>query len=132
MDRELFEHYFEDETRLGPAVDGAFTGAAGGAACGDYARVSLTVDDGRIGSVSFDTEGCGATRAATAAVAEMVDGATPLEAARISIDDVADSLGGLIPSKRHAAQLAADALHRALQGAAASSLPLVPPEGGVF
>lgn len=135
MDRELFEHYFEDETRLGPAVDGAFTGAAGGAACGDYARVSLAVSDGRIAAVSFDTEGCGATRAATAAVSEMVDGATPLEAARISIDDVAGSLGGLIPSKRHAAQLAADALHRALQGAAASALPLVPPaersEGGI-
>ncbi len=129
MDRELFEHYFEDETRLGPAADGAFTGAAGGAACGDYARVSLVVSDGRIASVSFDTEGCGATRAATAAVAEMVDGATPLEAALISIDDVAGSLGGLIPSKRHAAQLAADALHRALQGAAASSLPLTPSEG---
>lgn len=126
MDRDLFEHYFEDGTRLGPATEGAFTGAAGGAACGDYARLSLAVADGRIGAVSFDTEGCGATRAATAAVAELVDGATPLEAALISIDDVAAALGGLIPSKRHAAQLAADALHRALSSAAAASLPLQP------
>jgi len=127
VDRDLFEHYFEDETRLGPAVDDAFTGAAGGAACGDYARLSLRVVDGRIRDVSFDTEGCGATRAATAAVAEMVDGATPLEAALVSIDDAADALGGLIPSKRHAAQLAADALHRALQGLAASPLALSTP-----
>jgi tRNA-specific 2-thiouridylase len=126
MDRELFEHFFEDASRLGPAVDGAFTGAAGGAACGDYSRVSLTVEGGRIATVSFDTEGCGATRAATAAVAEMVDGAPVLDAALISIDDVADALGGLIPAKRHAAQLAADALHRALQRAAASDLPLAP------
>jgi tRNA-specific 2-thiouridylase len=124
VDRDLFEHYFEDETRLGPAADDAFTGAAGGAACGDYSRLSLRVEDGRIGAVSFDTEGCGATRAATAAVAEMVDGATPLEAARIGIDEAADALGGLIPSKRHAAQLASDALHRALSQVAASSLPL--------
>ena len=126
MDRELFEHYFEDEARRGPAAEGAFTGAAGGAACGDYSRVSLTVEAGRIASASFDTEGCGATRAATAAVAEMVDGAPVLDAALISIDDVADALGGLIPAKRHAAQLAADALHRALQRAAASDLPLAP------
>ncbi|MET0557270.1 MAG: tRNA 2-thiouridine(34) synthase MnmA [Solirubrobacterales bacterium] len=126
MDRDLFEHYFEDETRLGPAPEGAFTGAAGGAACGDYARLSLCVEGGRIADVSFDSEGCGATRAATAAVAEMVDGAPPLEAALISIDDAADALGGLIPSKRHAAQLASDALHRALSQAAASSLPLDP------
>jgi len=126
MDRDLFEHYIEDQTRLGPAPEGAFTGAAGGAACGDYSRLSLRIEDGRIADVSFDTEGCGATRAATAAVAEMVDGATPLEAARISIDAAADALGGLIPAKRHAAQLAADALHRALQSVACSRLSLVP------
>lgn len=121
MDRELFEHYFEDQSRLGPAIDGAFTGAAGGAACGDYARVSFAVEDGQIGEVSFDSEGCGATRAATAAVTEMADGAAPLEAARIGADEVTEALGGLIPSKRHAAQLASDALHRALANAAASS-----------
>jgi tRNA-uridine 2-sulfurtransferase len=130
VDRELFENFFEDESRLGPAADGAFTGAAGGAACGDYSRLSLCIAAGRIAEVSFDAEGCGATRAATAAVAEMVDGATPLDAALISIDDVAAALGGLIPSKRHAAQLASDALHRALSHVAASDLSLAVGEHG--
>jgi len=129
MERELFEHYLRDETRLGPAVDGAFTGAAGGAACGDLSRVSFTVAEGRIESVTFDAEGCGATRAATAAVAEMVDGAPVLDAALIDIDTVDASIGGLTPAKRHAAQLATDALHRALQGVASSSLNLVPDTG---
>ena len=41
-----------------------------------------------------------------------------IDAARITIDDVADALGGLVAPKRHAAQLAADALHRALGAAA--------------
>jgi tRNA-uridine 2-sulfurtransferase len=126
MDRELFDHFLRDETRRGPAPDGAFTGAAGGAACGDVSRLSLTVAGGRIASVTFDTEGCGATRAATAAVAETIDGATILEAAGLSIDHAEDLLGGLQPAKRHAAQLATDALHRALSAAAASSLPLDP------
>jgi tRNA-specific 2-thiouridylase len=124
MERELFEHYLRDESRRGPAADGAFTGAAGGAACGDLSRVSFLVEDGRIGSVSFDAEGCGATRAATAAVAELVDGSPVLEAALIDIDTVDSAIGGLTPAKRHAAQLATDALHRALQGVASSSLPL--------
>jgi tRNA-specific 2-thiouridylase len=44
----------------------------------------------------------------------------------LSIDDAEDLLGGLVPSKRHAAQLATDALHRALSAAAGSSLPLDP------
>lgn len=127
MERELFEHYLTDESRRGPAPERAFTGAAGGAACGDLSRISLTVAEGRIDSVSFDAEGCGATRAATAAVAEMVDGAGPLEAAAISVDDVDAAIGGLTPAKRHAAVLAADALHRALQAAASSPEPLADP-----
>ncbi|HEX5610625.1 MAG TPA: tRNA 2-thiouridine(34) synthase MnmA [Solirubrobacterales bacterium] len=131
MDRELFEHYLSDASRLGPPVDYAFTGAAGGAACGDLSRVSFLVADGRITSVSFDAEGCGATRAATAAVAEIVDGTPALDAARLSIDDVDAAIGGLTPAKRHAAQLATDALHRALSAAAASDLPLsASSEGG--
>lgn len=121
MDREIFDAYLHDRSRLGPAADGAFTGAAGGAACGDLSRLSLTIEAGAVAAVSFDAEGCGATRAATAAVAEMVDGEAVLDAARIGTDEVDEALGGLTPAKRHAAQLAADALHRALAQAAASS-----------
>lgn len=106
--------------------DGAFTGAAGGAACGDLSRISVTVEDERIAAVSFDAEGCGATLAATAAVAEMVDGASVLEAAQLGIDAVDAAIGGLTAAKRHAAQLSTDALHRALTGAAASSRHLAP------
>jgi tRNA-specific 2-thiouridylase len=126
MDRELFDHFLRDDSRRGPASDDAFTGAAGGAACGDLSRLSFTVAEGLVAGVSFDTEGCGATRAATAALAETIEGTTVLEAASLSIDDTEALLGGLIPSKRHAAQLATDALHRALSAAAASNLPLDP------
>ncbi|HWM54154.1 MAG TPA: tRNA 2-thiouridine(34) synthase MnmA [Solirubrobacterales bacterium] len=129
MDRELFESYLQDETRLGPAPEGAFTGAAGGAACGDLSRVSLVVEGGVVSRVTFDAEGCGATRAATAAVAEMVEGGAVVEAARVGTDEVEAALGGLIPAKRHAAQLAADALHRGLAQVAASSERLAAPSG---
>jgi tRNA-uridine 2-sulfurtransferase len=131
MERELFEHYLRDDNRLGPVADGAFTGAAGGAACGDLSRISFLVEDGRIHSVTFDAEGCGATRAATAAVAETVDGSPVLEAALIDIDTIDEAIGGLTPAKRHAAQLATDALHRALQGVASSSLDLTSRSGGM-
>jgi tRNA-uridine 2-sulfurtransferase len=121
VSRELFEHYLRDRTRLGPSFEDGFTGAAGGAACGDLSRISLALENGHVAAVSFDTEGCGATRAATAAVAEMVDGEPVMEAARLGSDDVDVAVGGLTPAKRHAAQLAADALHRALASAAAST-----------
>jgi tRNA-uridine 2-sulfurtransferase len=130
MSREIFEHYLRDQTRAGPPLADAFTGAAGGAACGDLSRISLVVEAGRVVAVSFDAEGCGATRAATAAVAEMVDGEAVVDAARIGIEEVDAALGGLMPSKRHAAQLSADALHRALASAAASSERLADPRPG--
>jgi tRNA-specific 2-thiouridylase len=129
MERELFEHYLEDGSRRGPALDDAFTGAAGGAACGDLVRISLTVAGGRISAASFDAEGCGATVAACAAVADLIDGAPVLEAAALDVDAVEAAIGGLIPSKRHAAVLAADALHRALSIAATSPQSLASPPG---
>jgi len=129
MSRDAFEHFLRDESRRGSVPDDAFTGAAGGAACGDLSRISLVVEEGRIASVTFDAEGCGATRAATAAVAEMVDGEEVLAAARLGTDEVDEAIGGLTPAKRHAAQLAADALHRALASAAASDRRLVPAAG---
>jgi tRNA-specific 2-thiouridylase len=126
MSRELFDHYLHDESRKGPAADAAFTGAAGGAACGDYARLSLSVSDGHIEEVTLDSGGCGSTIAATAAVAEMVEGMPVLEAAAIDVAAVDAAIGGLTPAKLHAAQLAADALHRALSNVASSSLTLAP------
>jgi tRNA-specific 2-thiouridylase len=130
MSREIFENYLRDRSRVGPPPRNAFTGAAGGAACGDLSRISLVLEQGRIAGVSFDAEGCGATRAATAAVAEMVDGESVVDAARIGIDEVDEAVGGLTPAKLHAAQLAADALHRALASAAASAETLAAPRSG--
>jgi tRNA-uridine 2-sulfurtransferase len=131
MSREFFDHYLHDESRKGPAVDDAFTGAAGGAACGDFARLSLSVSEGRIEGVTLDSGGCGSTIAATAAVAEMVDGMPVLEAAAIDVAAVDAAIGGLTPAKLHAAQLATDALHRALSAVASSSLSLTSNSGGV-
>jgi tRNA-specific 2-thiouridylase len=56
-------------------------------------------------------------------VVELVEGARFLDAARVSADDVDTELGGLLPAARHAAELAADALHRALGAAARDGAP---------
>jgi tRNA-specific 2-thiouridylase len=120
VNRELFEHYLSDDSRRGPAPDGACSGSAGGAPCGDLVRISLLVDGGVIERISFDREGCAASAAAAAAVAELAEGSPVLEAARIGAGEIEAELGGLAPTHRHAAVLAADALHRALSGLAGS------------
>jgi tRNA-uridine 2-sulfurtransferase len=58
MNREAFEHYASDRARRGPAPDGAHTGAAGGAPCGDLVRLSLVLGHGRVTEARFDSEGC--------------------------------------------------------------------------
>ena len=52
------------------------------------------IEDGRIASISFDAEGCAATRAACACLCEMVDGHTVLEAAAIGPDDIDSGADG--------------------------------------
>jgi tRNA-specific 2-thiouridylase len=131
MSREAIEHYLEDSSRRGPAIDVAFSGSAGGAPCGDLVRLSLIVDRGLVARVTFDHEGCSATAAATSAAAELAEGAPVLEAALIGPDAIAEELGGLAPTHHHAAVLAADALHRALSALAGSGDFLAePPTGG--
>src|SRR5436305_111111 len=104
-------------------------GAAGGAACGDLVRIAVRVEGDRIAEAGFAASGCSAARAAASAVVELVEGEPFVAAARVTADRVSDELGGLSPVARHAAELAADALHRALGVAArdgAARLPADP------
>ena len=130
MTQEALEHYLADRSRQGPAPEGALSGSAGGAPCGDLIRISVAADGGMIDRVSFDAEGCAASRAAAAALAERVEGIELLEAALIAPDEIAEELGGLARTHAHAAELAADALHRALSGLAAGAASVTGPPGG--
>jgi tRNA-uridine 2-sulfurtransferase len=123
----VLEFHLSHPRGLGALADWPHAGAAGGAACGDLLRIAVRVEGETVVEAGFDAEGCGAARAAGSAVVELVEGAAFLDAARVTIDDVAEALGGLVPPKRHAAQLAADALHRALGAAARSGAPRLEP-----
>jgi tRNA-specific 2-thiouridylase len=123
----LFEDHLNAPRGLGALAASGHAGAAGGAPCGDLLRVAIRVEGDRIVEAGFDAEGCGAARAAGSAVVELVEGAPFLDAARITPEHVSRALGGLIAPKRHAATLAADALHRALGAAAKAGAVRVAP-----
>src|SRR4051812_43954412 len=109
-----FEQHLREPHARGAVPDGAFVGSAGGHVCGDLVRIALRPAVGRVAEITFDAEGCGATLAAASACALLADGEPFLDAARIGSTEIVAELGGLSPGKRHAADLAADALHRAL------------------
>ena len=124
----LFEDHLSAPRGRGALAGWPHAGAAGGAACGDLVRVAVRVEGDRVVEAGFDAEGCGAARAAGSAVVELVENASFVDAARVTPDDVAAALGGLIPPKRHAATLAADALHRALGAAALAGAARLEPQ----
>jgi tRNA-specific 2-thiouridylase len=129
-----FASHLERPRGRGHTPPEAFTGAAGGAACGDLVRISLALDsaspDGAIRDAGFDASGCGAAIAAGSATVALLRDTPLLAAARLGADEIAAELGGLHPAKRHAAELAADALHRALGAAARAHAALSAPRDG--
>jgi tRNA-uridine 2-sulfurtransferase len=126
MSDERFADHLAHPRGRGHVPAGSHAGAAGGAACGDLVRIDVAVAGDRIAEAGFEASGCGATIAAASATVELVRGAPLLAAARVGSPQVAAELGGLSVGKLHAADLAADALHRALGAAARADAALEP------
>ncbi|MDP5033446.1 MAG: iron-sulfur cluster assembly scaffold protein, partial [Solirubrobacteraceae bacterium] len=132
MADERFEDHLRHPRGQGEVAQGAHCGVAGGAACGDLVRIAIRVEGDRVAEASFAASGCGAASAAASAAIGLVSGAPVLEAAKIGTGDVAAELGGLSAGKIHAAELAADALARALGGAVAASAQLEEAPGRIL
>ncbi len=124
QNRELLEHFAADKSHRDVAPAGALSGSAGGSVCGDLVRISLLLRDDQIKRATFASEGCAALTACAAAVCEEIEGEAALFAAAISSGRVADLVGGLGAQGRHAADLVADALGRALSALASSGAPI--------
>jgi tRNA-specific 2-thiouridylase len=126
MPDERFAEHLTHPVGRGNEPAGAHSGVAGGAACGDVVHLRVAVAGDRVIDAGFEASGCGATIAAASATVELVSGAPVLDAARVNSAAIAAALGGLSAGKLHAADLAADALHRALGGAARADAHLEP------
>jgi tRNA-specific 2-thiouridylase len=117
MDALAFEHHLTSPQGRGRLPAGAFTATVGGAACCDQVSLSVAVGRDTVCDAGFEASGCGAATAAASAAVTLVRGRPILDAARIGPADVAAELGGLSIAKLHAAELASDALARALGAA---------------
>ena len=69
---------------------------------------------GRIEAARFLAYGCAPTLACGSALAQMLEGMTIEEAARVTRQEVARAVGGLPARKGHAAALAVETLRAAL------------------
>jgi len=107
--------HFSNPRNVGTIENADGVGEVGNPACGDIMRFYISVRDGRIEDVKFQTFGCGAAIAVSSMISEMARGKTLEEASRISNRDVADALDGLPANKLHCSNLGADALQAAIR-----------------
>jgi tRNA-specific 2-thiouridylase len=132
VDIAAFEHHLTSPQGCGNLPAGGAVADVDGGACCDRMRFAVTLDGERVEAAGFEAEGCGAASAAGSAAVTLVRGRSVLDAARIGPAEIAAELGGLSPGKLHAAELASDALARALGAAVRDSGTVVarPPSSG--
>jgi len=111
---------FANPKNVGEIKDADGIGKIGNPVCGDVMWVYIKVGKDKKGKefikdIKFKTLGCAAAIATSSMVTEIAKNKTLDKAMKITREDVAKDLGGLPPVKMHCSNLAADALHRAIQ-----------------
>lgn len=108
-------NHFRNPRNVGTIKDPDGVGKVGNPVCGDMMEIQIKVENDVIKDIKFRTFGCGAAIATSSMVTELAKGKTIEEALRITRGDVAEALEGLPPIKMHCSNLAADALHAAIE-----------------
>jgi nitrogen fixation protein NifU and related proteins len=111
---KVLEH-FRNPRNVGELDNPDGVGIEGNPVCGDLMEIQIKVENDRISDIKFKTFGCGSAIATSSMVTELAKGKTLDEALKITRQDVADELDGLPTQKMHCSNLAADALHRAIE-----------------
>jgi nitrogen fixation protein NifU and related proteins len=116
--KKVLEHFTRPHNQ-GKIKNPDGVGTVGNPVCGDLMKIYIKVkkDKGRevIGDAKFETLGCAAAIATSSMVTDLAKGKTLDEAVKITRNNVAENLEGLPPAKMHCSNLAADALHAAIE-----------------
>ncbi len=112
---ETLKDHFANPRCAGELTDANAVAEQSNPVCGDRLRLSLRVHDEKIVAARFLAYGCPPTIACGSALAQMLEGMTIFEALQLSRQDISRALDGLPARKQHAAALAIETLHAALQ-----------------
>ncbi len=114
MYSEKVMDHFSNPRNVGEIENADGVGQVGNPVCGDVMKLTIKVEKDQITEAKFKTFGCGAAVATSSIITEIVKGKSIDEALEISNAAVAEALDGLPPQKMHCSNLAADALHLAV------------------
>ena len=114
MYTEKVMKHFKEPKNFGEIEDADGVGEVGNPKCGDMMYCYIKVRKNIIEDIKIKTFGCVSAIATSSMMTEMAKGMTLEEAEKLTRDEVAEALEGLPPIKMHCANLAVDALHRAI------------------
>jgi nitrogen fixation NifU-like protein len=112
--KKVMEHFMNPKN-VGVIENPDGYGKVGNPVCGDLMEMYIKVKNEIITDIKFKTFGCGSAIATSSMVTEIAKGKHIDEAMKITRNNVADELDGLPPQKMHCSNLAADALHAAIE-----------------
>ena len=111
---EAFRDHLANPRNAGTLADADADVELTNPVCGDRLRLTLRVRAGRVREARFLAYGCPPTLACGSALTELIRGKPLADAARLTREELASTLGGLPARKRHAAALAVETLQSAL------------------
>jgi nitrogen fixation NifU-like protein len=120
--KKVMEHFLKPKN-VGSIKNADGVGKVTNDTCGDVMLVYIKVGKKKIRggkkeiikNIKFQTLGCAAAIATSSMITELAKGKSLEKAKKITRDDVASALGNLPPIKMHCSNLAAEALHKAIQ-----------------
>lgn len=112
---ETFKDHLAHPRHAGELPDANAVAERTNPVCGDRLRLSLRLREGRIEAACFLAYGCAPTLACGSALVEMLEGMTKEKATHLTRQEIIRALDGLPARKQHAAALAIETLHAALE-----------------
>jgi len=120
MYNEKVMEHFRNPKNLREIKDADGIGEVGNPSCGDVMRCYIKVGKNKAGKeiitdVSVKTLGCVAAIATSSMTTELAKGMKLKDAKKITRDTISNALGKIPLIKEHCSNLAADALHKAIE-----------------
>jgi NifU-like protein involved in Fe-S cluster formation len=121
---KTFKDHIANPRNAGELPDANATAEETNPVCGDRLRLMLRIREQRVEAATFLAYGCPPTLVCGSMLTELLTGKTVDEAMLLTRTDLVAALGGLPSRKHHAAALAIEALHSAIDDKSSGGKPL--------
>ena len=111
---EILIDHFLHPRNVGEIENPDAVAVVGDPNCGDFIKVYLKVEEGRISNFKFLTQGCPGAISTSSIATELAIGKSLEEALQLTDNDVIKAAGGILARKAHCSLLAIRGLRQAI------------------